>query len=163
MPPFADNLRRLMARDGLTLRDVVERTGLDERTLKSMLRGDGTRPHARTLHQLAQGLEVSVDELFASPGLLAQRSFDRRTNPLVDAVVAEHPQWFDGWLVEDFDELYSHFGAGGALTAEGAAEQAQRINRKRQVMSKVAILLESSHAELLSRMIDVLYDQVAVQ
>lgn len=59
----ASNLRRIMARDGMTFEQVVAATELDERTLRSLARGV-THPHARTLHKLAQGLGVSIDELF---------------------------------------------------------------------------------------------------
>ena len=50
---IATNLRRLMARHGLTFVDVVEATGLDERTIRGVVRG-ANHPHARTLHKLAQ-------------------------------------------------------------------------------------------------------------
>ena len=46
-----------MVRQGLTLLEVVDATGLDERTIRSILRGT-TRPHARTLHKLASGLGI---------------------------------------------------------------------------------------------------------
>ncbi len=70
MSDHAANLRRLMARSGLTLQDVAERTGLHERTLKGILAGTN-KPHARTLHRLAEGLGVNADELFQDPSLLA--------------------------------------------------------------------------------------------
>ena len=60
---IAANVRRLMARDGLTFTDVGEMTGLDERTIRGLVRG-ANNPHARTLHKFAQGLGVSIDELF---------------------------------------------------------------------------------------------------
>src|ERR1700752_2711247 len=101
-----------MARFGLTIDEVVEQTGLDERTVKGVLRGS-IRPHARTLHRLATGLGVPADELFQNPSVLAHRLFDRQTNPVVDEVAAGHPELFEGWHADDFDELYSHFGAGG--------------------------------------------------
>ena len=77
MPDFATNLRRLMARLGLTLEALSERTDLDERTLKGILSGQSSRPHARTLHKLAAGLGVPADELFQHPSLWAHREFDR--------------------------------------------------------------------------------------
>jgi hypothetical protein len=43
---FALNLRRLMARCCLTLEQVVEASGLSERTVKSLL-GGKNKPHAR--------------------------------------------------------------------------------------------------------------------
>ena len=76
-----------MARDGLTFDDVVAATELDERTLRGLARGT-TNPHARTLHKLAQGLGVSIDELFRPPGRHSPRQFDRATNSLVESCVA---------------------------------------------------------------------------
>lgn len=161
MSDLAANLRRLMARHGWTVDSVVAESGLDERTIRGILAGS-TRPHARTLHRLAQGLGVNSDELFQDPSLLAYRLFDRRTNPLVDEAVRQHPQLFQGWVEADFDELYSQFGAGGCLTLEGALALVARINKKRSVHDQVAVLLESSEAELLASLVDLLYQRVAV-
>lgn len=155
------NVRRLMAREGLTLADVVTATGLCERTLKGLLAGKN-KPHARTLHRLAAGLGVPADELFQQPSLLAHRLFDRRTNPLVDEVVGAHPEWFANWTQEDYAELYSRFGTGGALTECGAAQVVQAMNRKREIQKKVALLLETGEAELLSGLVELLYRRVVV-
>ena len=91
MPDFATNLRRLMAREGITLEEVARRSALDQRTIKAILAGTKTKPHARTLHQLASGLGVSADELFQNPSSLAHRVFDRQTNPVVDELVQSQP------------------------------------------------------------------------
>jgi transcriptional regulator with XRE-family HTH domain len=160
---LAENLRRVMARQGLTIRDVVKRTGLDDRTIKAMLRDVDLRPQARTLHQLATGLGVDVDELFQSPSLIARRLFDRRTNPIVDDVAARHPQLFDGWTPDDFDDLYSRFGTGGQLTTDGALEAVQVINLRRAVFTKVALLLETGQAPVLAGFVDLLYDQIVLR
>ena len=63
MSTNANNLRRLMARFGMTLDDVVVATGLCERTVKQLLSGR-TKSHPRTLHRLAAALNASVDEFF---------------------------------------------------------------------------------------------------
>ena len=157
----ASNLRRLMARLGLTLEEVVEATGLSARTVKDLL-GGKSKPHARTLHRLAAGLGVSSDELFQNPSLLAHRLFDRHTNPAVDEVVNSHPQWFEGWSQRDFEELYSRFGTGGALTEPGATSVVQTMNRKREVHKKVALLLESGEAELLTGLVELLYQKIVL-
>jgi transcriptional regulator with XRE-family HTH domain len=160
-PQFAHNLRRLMAHHGLTLESVSRQTGLDIRTIKGILHGV-KRPHARTLHKLAHGLGVSPDEFFQNPSSLAQRGFDRETNPVVDALVASDPRMFGGWTDSDFDELYSRVGVGGALSSEGAKEAALAVNQRREIFGKIALLLESSHGPLLVEMVDILHRQVAV-
>ncbi len=162
MVDFGTNLKRLMARFGLTIDEVVEQTGLDERTVKGVLGGSIRRPHARTLHRLAVGLGVPADELFQNPSVLAHRLFDRQTNPVVDEVAANYPGLFEGWGADDFDELYSHFGAGGELTAEGARRTVEGMNRRRDLHRKVAVVLESHEAGLLEEMIDVLYRRIVI-
>jgi len=76
----AENLLRLMAAEGLSLGQVAERTGVDQRTVRAILHGT-KRPHARTLHRLAEGLDVSVDEFFFDPSQLLDRSAGRPVDP----------------------------------------------------------------------------------
>ena len=159
---FGTNVQRLMARAGFTISQVAQRAGLDERTIQAILQGRGTRPHARTLQKLAAGLDAHVDELYQNPSVLAYRHFDRQTNPVVDEVVAHQPALFDGWTAEDFDELYSHFGAGGALTHSGTLTMVQRINRKRDIQAKVDLILETSEAPLLCDIVEALFKRVVV-
>lgn len=161
MDPYAHNVRRLMARNGMTLRDLVGASGLHERTVKAALSGAG-KPHARTLHRLALGLGVSADELFQLPAAARVSAFNRQTNGAVDAIVARDPKRFADWTEGDFEELYSHFGTGGALTGDGAEKVVAAIDHKREVHRKVALLLESSQAELLSGFVELLYRKVAV-
>ena len=158
---FATNVRRLMARSGMTLSALVEASGLHERTIKGILNGS-SNPHARTLHRLAAGLGVATDELFQNPFLLAHHLFDRRTNPVVQDVVDSHPELFEGWTETDFEELYSHFGTGGALTPAGATQAVLAMNEKRAVHQKVALLLETSEAALLVGLVDLLYQKIVV-
>lgn len=158
----AANLRRLMARDGLTLDAVVDLSGVDERTVRGIL-GGRNKPHARTLHKLAAGLGVPTDEFFQDPSLLAYRAFDRATNPVVDEVVAAHASLFAGWSQADFAELYSRMGAGGALTHEGTIAAATAMNARNELLDKVALILETHEGELLREMIEVLYKRVVVE
>jgi transcriptional regulator with XRE-family HTH domain len=162
MRDHAANFRRVMARSGLTLQQVALRTGVHENTIKGLLSG-AHKPQARTLNRLANGLGVGVDEFFQDQSLLRRRAFDRQTNPLVEEVVAARPELFAGWLETDFDELYSRFGSGGALTLDGAVVAVQAMNEKRAVQQKVELLLESSQRALLSEFVDLLYRRLAVE
>jgi transcriptional regulator with XRE-family HTH domain len=152
----AENLRRLMAREGLTFHQLVVRSRLNHRTLKEILAGR-RRPQPRTLRRLADSMKVSVDELFQDPALLRHRLFDRCTNPTVDEVIAANPQLFRGWSPVEFDELYSRFGTGGALTQEGTLAAVCAMNRRRELLAKATILLESSEADLLESILESLY------
>lgn len=153
---IAANLRRLMAKDGLTYDDVVAASRLDERTLRAVARGR-SNPHARTLHKLAQGLGVSVDELFRTPGPSPARQFDRATNSLVQEVAARHAEAFENWSDADFDELYSRFGTGGQLTESGVLAAAQAMNAKREILRQVGVVMESGQTELLAEFVALLY------
>ncbi len=161
MSHYHTNLRRLMARLDMTIDEVVERSGLNQRTIKSILSGH-TKPQPRTIHRLAAGLGVPPDELFQDPSLLAHRKFDRETNPVVEQVVAHNGELFQGWSEADFDELYSRFGTGGALTEQGSLAAVQAMNQHRDVLRKVAVVLESAEADLLTNMVNVLFERVVL-
>jgi transcriptional regulator with XRE-family HTH domain len=158
---IATNVRRVMARDGLTYGDVVEATGLDERTVRGLVRG-ANNPHARTLHKFAQGLGISIDELFQPVASRARQAFDRATNPVVQEVVAANADLFSAWSPADFDELYSQFGHGGPLSEAGVAAAAEAINAKRLLLRKVCVILESSESELLADFVKLLYRRVTL-
>ena len=153
---IALNLRRLMARHGLTYDEVVRASGLDERTVRGVARGTNN-PHARTLNKLAHGLGVDVEELFREPGRSAQRRFDRATNTLVESVVAAHGDVFARWSEADFDELYSRFGTGGQLTEAGVLTAAEAMNAKRELWRQISLILETGEAPLLTEFIQLLY------
>ena len=159
-PPIALNLRRAMVRLGLTLDGVVERTGLDRRTVRRLLAGDGPRPQARTLHRLATGLDLPAEALFENPNWAARRALDRDTNPAVDELLAREPRLVEGWGPGELDELYSRFGAGGGLTEAGVRAAIEAMKVRREVLAKVALVLETDAAELLVGMVDLLYGRV---
>lgn len=155
----AHNLRRLMARDGLTYDELVEASGLDARTLRGIARAD-KRPHAKTLQRLAEGLGVEPDELFVGDEAAARAEFDAATNPAIEAAVEESPELFDGWAPADFGELASRFGAGGALTPAGVRTAAAAMNANREAIRRARVVLESDEGAALRSVIDALYERV---
>jgi len=155
----AHNLRRLMVRFDLTYQAVVEASGLDERTVRSIAHGR-KRPHARTLHRLAEGFGVAADEFFVDSATIDSAGFDAATNHMVGEVIQSHPELFEGWTARDYAELYSRFGKGGALTEAGALAAAEHMNHKRQVLDRVRILLESSDGPLLADFVELLYARI---
>ena len=153
------NLRRLMARLDMTLQEVVDATGLDERTVRSMLHGD-TRPHARTLHKLADGLGIDTDELFVDPYRSSQWAFDKATNPQVAIVIESQPELFADWTDADFAELYSRMAVGGELTEEGAVAAATALNARRDLLYQVSVVLETDQADVMREFIGILFRKV---
>ena len=157
-----ENLLRLMAANGWSLSEIAEQTGLHVRTVRGILNGT-KKPHAQTLHRLAAGLGVSIDEFFVDPAQLVYRRFDRNTNPLVAEAIEDHRELFNGWTEADFDELHSRVGSGGALTAEGVLTAAGQMNHRRELHVRLDLLLESSQAEVAAGILNVLYEKVVVQ
>lgn len=158
------NVRRLMARLNLTQAEVAQATGLDERTLRSILQEE-SRPQTRTLHKLADGLGVSVDELFRDPYQAdeidaASIAFDRATNPLVSEVIQAHPKLFKNWTTAEFNELFSRMAVGGQLTEEGTLEVARAMNERRELMFQFQVILESSEGDLMRDFVQMLYRRV---
>lgn len=158
----AHNVRRLMAKYGMTYDDVVEAAGLDHRTVRGIARGQ-KNPHARTLKRLADGFGVEVDELFVDAASITAAGFDAATNPVVNQVVESHAEVFDGWTTADFAELASRFGHGGELNEQGALQAAEEMNRKREVVAQVRVILESSDGRLLEDFVELLYERVQVK
>jgi transcriptional regulator with XRE-family HTH domain len=148
-----------MVRDGLTFDDVAAAAGVDGRTLRGIIRGKST-PHARTLHKLAHGLGLTIEDLFRPPQGCSSRHFDRATNRLVEHVVARHAGIFQNWSEADFDELYSRFGTGGHLTEAGVLAAAEAMNAHRDVRRQVSVILESGEAQLLHEFVELLYRRV---
>lgn len=157
-----ENLARLMADQGLSIHQVAEKCGLDNRTIRGVL-ANANKPHARTLHCLARGLRVSIDEFFLDPSRLLYRHFDRHTNPVVQQVIDARGELFDGWGESDFNELHSRVGTGGCLTFDGAVAAAEQMNRKRDLHEKLDVLLETSQSELIASILEVLYGQAVVR
>ncbi len=155
MDPVSANLRRLLAERDWTIHEAAQAVGVDERTLKGLLAGRGGKPQSRTLHRLSQGFEVPVEVFLLPPGG-GRNVFDRETNPAVAQAIDREPHLFADWTADDFDELCSRFGSGGALTIEGTLVAAREMNRKRVALEHVSIILESGEADLMYALIETL-------
>jgi transcriptional regulator with XRE-family HTH domain len=156
------NLRRLMARYDLTVGSLAEIAGVDVRTIKSLLAGR-QRPHASTLHKLADGLGITADEFFLpvarenDRSLAADLDFDRATNPAATTALASAPERFVDWTAQEIDELYSRVGIGGELNEAGVLAAVEFMEGRREILEKTAILLETDEADLLRGFVEMLF------
>lgn len=168
---LGERIRQLRLSRGWGIDTLASRAKLSRTTLHNLENGTTANPRASTLKRLAETLDVTVGRLLEDrPEPLVhvpaaqtdddRRQLDRHTNPLIDETLALRPRMFDGWSPENWDELYSEFGMGGALTQEGVIEAATRINRKRQTLRQLEVVLETDLAEVAARMIDSLYEMV---
>jgi transcriptional regulator with XRE-family HTH domain len=176
----AANVRAACAEKGWNLGQLARQARVSRTTLYLLERGKIGKPHVTTLSRLAAALEVPPERLMRSamphpraasigsaigdcPDEAASRTaFDRSTNPLVAEVHAESPGLFAGWSAAEWDELYSTFGTGGALTRQGVVETAEHISRKRETVRQLQVLLETHLGAAVARMVESLYEMVAI-
>ena len=71
-----------------------------------------------------------------------------------------HPEIFADWTESDYDELHSRVGTGGPLTAEGALAAARQMNARRELHDKLDVLLESSQAEVIAGIVELMHQKV---
>ncbi len=76
---------------------------------------------------------------------------------MIEEIRRDRPDLFDAFTADDWDELYSIHGAGGALNREGVLHFAERINAKRDVRRKFEAVLETHHFRTLAAIIEVMY------
>lgn len=163
-------IRAECVRRGLELQELAEQAGISRTTLYHLERGHTGRVRTKTLQKIARALGLTVEELFsplrslplsaAASDRQRARAFDRATNPLVAEIMQEQPHLFAGWSESDVDELYSTFGTGGPLSARGVINAAEAINRKRDAIHKLHIVLETHLREHALGMIDMMYQMV---
>jgi transcriptional regulator with XRE-family HTH domain len=173
--PVGARIRSECIRRGWDLQEFADRAGLSRTTVYNLEHGRTARPHPTTFGKLAALLDLPVDELLApqwrdgaSPestsfaGGHGPSAFDVATNPAVTDVMRERPELFAGWDRDDVAELYSLFGVGGELNHRGVVCAAEAINRKRETIRKLHVVLETHLRERAIDLIDLLYDLVRV-
>lgn len=169
-------IRAARLRKGWNQLELAAKSGVSRTTLYQMERGAIPTPRAATLHRLAQALGIPVGWLDAEEPLEPSpaasnipsesdgaRTFDRQTNPFVDVVAQQSPELFAAFTAEDWDELYSTFGVGGALTEEGVFQTATHIAKKRETLRRVSILLETHLAEPTTALVESLFRLIEVR
>ncbi|MBT4867104.1 MAG: helix-turn-helix transcriptional regulator [Planctomycetaceae bacterium] len=182
-------IREECLRRGWDIGELARRTGMTRGTLYNLRRGTTRRPRASTLNSIARAFDIDPCSLdrqtdepvggenipqFDSPALDSagfdsrvqtgsDRRFDRQTNPLVDVVRQNAPELFSGWNEADFDELFSVFGTGGGLTEEGVTKAAMQMNRRRETLWRLQIVMETHLAEVAERLVKTLFEMTRPQ
>ena len=163
-------------RKGWNIGELARQAGITRTTLYHLERGATRKPRYRTVQGIASALGISPELLCEpsakqpvrlrnisdsdSPG---SRVFDRATNNQISEVHHEVPELFGGWTDEEWDELYSTFGEGGPLNREGVVEFAQQINRKRETLHKLQVILETHLSPVAVNLIETLYGMVHIR
>jgi transcriptional regulator with XRE-family HTH domain len=177
-------IREECLRRGWDIGELARRTGMTRGTLYNLRRGTTRRPRASTLNSIARAFDIDpcsldrqTDEsvggenipefdsrtLDSEAQMGSDRRFDRLANPLVDVVRHNAPELFSGWNEADFDELFSVFGTGGGLTEEGVATAARQMNRRRETLWRLQIVMETHLAEVAERLVKTLFEMTRPQ
>ena len=170
---LAARIRAECNRRGWSLGGLARRAGISRTTLHHLERSRTDRPHIETLRKIAEALDLSIEVLLGEQPPQADRTrspatgrpphsqsapdFDVATNPAVAEVMREQPHLFTGWTQSDVEELVSLFGTGGGLTPRGVELAAESINRRRETIFKLQVVLETHLRKEAMEMIDVLY------
>lgn len=168
---LGSRIRRECLRRGWDIVQLADAAGVSRTTLYHLEHGHTRRVRSSTINAIASALGVSVDELMGPPpegpstsfpakSLAPAVAFDRATNPAVEDVVRERPAMFQGWSDDDWDELYSQFGVGGALTPLGVLSAAEAINEKRETIRQLHVVLDTHLREVAREMIETFYRMV---
>jgi transcriptional regulator with XRE-family HTH domain len=168
-------IRSACLRRGWDVGELARRAGISRTTLYNLQRGATRQPRASTLNSIARSLEIDPGLLYShdsgplsESGATAdqrarQREFDRYTNKAVDEVYRQSPELFSGWTADELAELYSNFGTGGGLTAEGVVAAATRMNQRRETIRRLNVVLETHLAEVAQRVIETLFEMTRPQ
>jgi hypothetical protein len=159
---FVANLRRQMFEQQLNFKQLSDKTGVDHQLLRRWGSIGISRIDRRNYEQLVSVAAAlgfaNPDAMFhEAPSIRSASAADRATNPMIEEIRRERPELFDAFTTEDWEELYSIHGAGGALNREGVVHFAERINAKRDVRRKFEAVLETHHFRTLAAIIDVMY------
>lgn len=154
---------------GWDIRDLAQATGLSRTTLHKLL-AEGTRhPHRRTVSRIAAALGISPGELWGELSEPESESstlphappcgsaIDAATNPCVTEAATAFPALFAGWEPHDWDQLYSTFGTGGPLTPDGVQAAAARINRRRETVRQLEVVMETHLADVAAELVSALH------
>ena len=100
---LAERLRILRAREGLTLTEASERIGITRHTLSSLERG-GQEPHYPTLHKIADGYGIAVEDLLEEPVLAGELKDGLTLKELHEEARASPSECVTDWLVKSEEE-----------------------------------------------------------
>ncbi len=172
-------LRAFRVRKGWNMDRLARAAGVSRTTVYHLERGDISQPRASTLYKLAVALEVAPQELESASATTAAAPesdrpsdagtsekrliFDRATNSRIKKAYSASPAVFEDWTDHEWEELYSTFGVGGAPNEHGVLAIAGKINRKREILQKLRVILETHHAEIAAGLVENLFALVEAE
>lgn len=108
----------------------------------------------------------SADRTPASPSPTAMRhpaeAFDWSTNSVLRELLAESPDQYPDVTPDEWQELASQFGVGGALTRAGLDQAIEQLRADRETVTQLRILLQTHLRDSTRQLIDALYRSLLV-
>ncbi len=175
---IATAIRACLLEKGWEMGELARRADISRTTLYHLLQGTTRHPHFSTVSKIAVAFGLSPealcpDSFVGTTGkkgeetsgdlpldLEKQQQFNRTTNTYITDVCKDSPQIFSGWSQADWDELFSTVGVGGALSPEGVIQAATEQNKKREVLQKLSIVLETHLSDVAFNFVETLYQMV---
>ena len=170
---FVTNLLYLMRRDKIDYDQLEAKTikvsppGIPKNRLIQWVKQNAEQPTHNYREILARVFNIPNPQSLIDDDLqTVEREISAQTwqvkslNPVIDDVMASHPDIFRGWTERDFDWLRSIRGHGGALTQEGVLNFAHRHNIDRQILEKTRELLHSEKREVIHSVIMSLWESL---
>ena len=161
---FKENFLRAKQRKGWNYVQLSEATGIAPQTLRNY----GSQGISRTsrpdrINKIAAALDLQPEQLFQRPASAVDpHRVDQISNPSVTEVLEAYPELRKRLGASGVRELYSIRGVGGAQTSEGVLHNARRILWRRELLRKCEIVLDSSHAEAVARVIELAFNDLAI-
>ena len=89
---WLDNLKSLKKEKGMSTRQIVEKTGLPEKTISRIFSGETENPRIDTLHRITTALGVYLDDIFADANVVVARQSFAEVKENAGFLVAENTE-----------------------------------------------------------------------
>lgn len=172
IPVLAARIRRERLERGWDLAELARRAEVSRTTLYHLEKGHTRKLRTSTVKAIADAFQIPGESLTGGEPALPNPipsfplptasvdHFDRATNPAIAEVARERPTVFQGWTNQEWDELYSQFGVGGALTPLGVLSAAEAMNQKRETIRQLHVVLDTHLRDAARAVIETFYQMV---
>ena len=89
---WLDNLKRIKKEKGMSTKQIVEKTGLPEKTISRILSGETDNPRIDTLHRITTALDVYLDDILADTNVVVAHHTFAEVKENADFVSVENKE-----------------------------------------------------------------------
>jgi transcriptional regulator with XRE-family HTH domain len=172
--PLCAKIARLVQERGWNQEDFARSAELNRLTIRSIFHGPSRKLHNATVSACARALGLSVNDLLTQPleKLLPRMRvpmpmkeslrvlYEQATQPELVAWMQTNGDRAARLTPEEIDELLSLQGTGGPLTSFGVAHFVDQLERRRNLVEKVAVIAGTEYLDMLEQFVELLYEKV---